>query len=117
MDIRYERQLKRGLLEIIVLNLLSEKETYGYQLLQELDEKSDGVFKIKEGTMYPILYRLEDDGLIASCWSLPRDKNVSKKFYVITDKGREILKELLMLWSRMDQCANKFLRKAESADE
>ena len=55
MDVRYERQLKRGLLEIIVLKLLSQGRAYGYQLLQRLDQESGGLFRIKEGTLYPIL--------------------------------------------------------------
>lgn len=51
MDVRYERQLKRGLLEIIVLKLLSQGRAYGYQLLQRLDQESGGLFRIKEGTL------------------------------------------------------------------
>lgn len=65
MDTRYERQLKRGVLEIVVLKLLSQGRAYGYQLLQRLDQESGGLFRIKEGTLYPILYRLEDDGLFS----------------------------------------------------
>lgn len=86
MDVRYERQLKRGLLEIIVLKLLSQGRAYGYQLLQRLDQESGGLFRIKEGTLYPILYRLEDDGLIVSEWSVPEDKSVAKKYYRCTPR-------------------------------
>ena len=56
MNPKYERQLKKGVLEILVLHLLSEQDMYGYQLIMALDERSQGMFKLKEGTLYPILY-------------------------------------------------------------
>lgn len=87
MDTRYERQLKRGVLEIVVLKLLSQGRAYGYQLLQRLDQESGGLFRIKEGTLYPILYRLEDDGLVVSEWSIPEDKSVAKILPLYAERG------------------------------
>ena len=113
MDARYERQLKRGLLEIIVLKLLAQERAYGYQLLQTLDRESGGLFRIKEGTLYPILYRLEDDGLAVSEWSVPEDKSVAKKYYRCTPAGEAALAELLDLWRRFDDAANHFLNCEE----
>ena len=110
MDTRYERQLKRGVLEIVVLKLLSQGRAYGYQLLQRLDQESGGLFRIKEGTLYPILYRLEDDGLVVSEWSIPEDKSVAKKYYRCTPKGEEALVELLELWRKFDRVANHFYK-------
>ena len=95
----YERQLKKGVFEILVLQLLIKEEKYGYQLISELKNKSDGVFTLKEGTLYPILYRLEDDGLVVSRWSIPSGKEVSRKYYAITDEGRTTLEELKILWN------------------
>ena len=109
MNIRYERQLKRGVLEILVLKLISKEPTYGYQLLSDMDMKSHGLLKIKEGTLYPILYRLEDDGLIESCWSIPKDKDMSKKYYVITDLGKETLGELIELWESFNLAINHII--------
>lgn len=109
MDVRYERQLKRGMLEIIVLKMISEAPTYGYQLLNEMDRQSSGLFKIKEGTLYPILYRLEDDGMIKSEWSIPKDREVSKKYYTITPKGAENLKELIVLWGTFETTVTHIL--------
>lgn len=98
MTERYERQMKKGVLEILVLKLLNEKEQYGYQLISELRSRSGEYFVLKEGTLYPILYRLEDDGLVTSQWSVPKGKEVSKKYYQITEKGVIILKETIALW-------------------
>lgn len=90
-------------MEILVLKLLSEKEKYGYQLISELRSRSGEYFILKEGTLYPILYRLEDDGLVTSEWSVPSGKEVSKKYYRITDKGMTVLEETVNLWERFSR--------------
>lgn len=95
---KYEQQMKKGVLEMLVLQLLSEEEKYGYQLICELKEKSNEMFLLKEGTLYPILYRMEDDGLVVSRWSQPKGKEVSKKYYSLAKEGRDTLEELKTLW-------------------
>ena len=67
-ETRLERQLKKGVLEMLVLRLVCQKPGHGYELLARMDRRSHGAFRLKEGTLYPILYRLEDDGLIVSSW-------------------------------------------------
>lgn len=57
--------LKRGTIELMLLTLLKEGDKYGYELSQTLEERSDGLFTIKESTMYPTLYRLQSKGLIS----------------------------------------------------
>lgn len=69
MEDRFAQQLKKGVLEMLVLKLICAKPAYGYELLSELKISSQGRFCLKEGTLYPILYRLEDDGMIRSQWS------------------------------------------------
>lgn len=88
-----EIQLKKGVIEILILKLLSQEKMYGYQLLQELDNKSNGVFKMKEGTLYPVLYRLEDNGYITSIWEDsgskdPGRRSMPRKYYQITESGQ-----------------------------
>ena len=80
MNVKYERQLKKGIFEILVLSLLAENDKYGYQLISEMEEKSGGMFKVKEGTLYPILYRLEDEGLVVSKWSEPKEREMVRKY-------------------------------------
>lgn len=99
MNPKYEKQIKKGVLEILVLKLLEDKEKYGYQLISELQEKSSGMFTLKEGTLYPILYRLEDEQLVISRWSEPKGKEISRKYYQITNKGTQELEELYQLWN------------------
>ena len=79
MEDRFAQQLKKGVLEMLVLKLICEKPAYGYELLSELKKSSQGRFCLKEGTLYPILYRLEDDGMIRSQWSTPRGARHRRK--------------------------------------
>ena len=68
MEDRFLQQLKKGVLELLVLESVCCGSTYGYALLGHLKARSGGLFALKEGTLYPILYRLEDEGFIASGW-------------------------------------------------
>lgn len=101
MNEKYIRQMKKGVLDMLVLKLLSKEQKYGYQLIHELKEKSGELFILKEGTLYPILYRLEDDGLVQSCWSSPEGKQMARKYYQITAQGKQALFEIGELWKRM----------------
>ncbi len=101
MNEKYIRQMKKGVLDMLVLKLLSKEQKYGYQLIHELKEKSGELFILKEGTLYPILYRLEDDGLVQSCWSSPEGKQMARKYYQITAQGKQALCEIGELWKRM----------------
>lgn len=101
MNDKYIRQMKKGVLDMLVLKLLETEQKYGYQLINELKEKSGELFILKEGTLYPILYRLEDDGLVESCWSSPKGKQMARKYYQITEQGRTALEEIGQLWIQM----------------
>ena len=109
MKQKYEQQMKKGVMEMLVLQLLSEEEKYGYQLICELKEKSSEMFLLKEGTLYPILYRMEDDGLVVSRWSEPKGKEVSKKYYYITEEGQCTLTALKNLWKSFSENVNNIL--------
>ena len=114
MNPKYEQQMKKGVLEMLVLKLLSEKEKYGYQWISELKEKSGEMFLLKEGTLYPILYRLEDEELVISRWSEPKGKEVSRKYYAVTKKGREILTQLSGLWTEFSVKVSGIMSYEES---
>ncbi len=101
MNSKYLKQMKKGVLDMLILKLLQKNEKYGYQLISELKEKSGESFVLKEGTLYPVLYRLEDDGLVESSWSGPRGKQMARKYYRITEKGLEALTEINGIWTEM----------------
>jgi PadR family transcriptional regulator PadR len=108
--ISIDKQLKKGVLDIIVLKLLSEKDMYGYELMQVLDQKSDGYYRLKEGSLYPVLYRLEDNRLIKSYWkSKEARKAIPRKYYSITEKGKEMIDVLIEKWNQFMAVSNKIL--------
>ena len=86
MNQKYESQMKKGMLDMLVLKLLEKEPKYGYQIISELREKSGDRFVLKEGTLYPILYRLEDDGLILSQWQQSSGEKGTQK--ILSDHGR-----------------------------
>ena len=98
---KYESLMKKGVLDMLVLKLLEKEEKYGYQIISELKEKSHDHFRLKEGTLYPILYRLEDDQYVESRWSEAEGKKVPRKYYVITEEGRKALQEIYSLWENI----------------
>ena len=86
-----------GNIDPLLLYLIFEQPIYGYQVIKELETRSQGYFKFKEGTLYPVLHRLEREGLIRSQWqTLPTGRQ--RKYYHITDKGRSALAERQSQW-------------------
>ncbi|VEU79950.1 PadR family transcriptional regulator [Haploplasma axanthum] len=96
-------ELKRGVQIIAVLTFLKEPQ-YGYSLLSIL-EKND--VNIESGTLYPLLRRLESQGLLTSSW----DTNESRprKFYVLNKEGIETLEELIEIWVSMQENMNRII--------
>lgn len=111
------KQIKKGILKILILKLLQQEKKYGYELLVEMSKKSKGFFKVKEGTLYPILYKLEDDGLVISEWEIPHDKMRVKKYYSITQKGKDELKELIVFWNLLSTKVQDFLLEDNEYEE
>ena len=91
--------LQKSMAEMLVLAILNKGDMYGYQLIQTLKESSSNFFLLKEGTLYPILYRLEENGFAISQWTTPKDGKAPKKFYQITVAGKKELERQLALWS------------------
>ena len=90
-------RLMRGSTDSLLLYLISQQPKYGYQIIKELERKSQGYFKFKEGTLYPALHRLERTGLILGKWRvLPGGRQ--RRYYHITDKGRYTLVEKRNQW-------------------
>lgn len=109
LDDRFLQQLKKGVLEMLVLEAICEGPTYGYALLTGLKENTGGFFVLKEGTLYPILYRLEDEGLIQSCWSAPEGRTSPKKIYTATPAGCSAQRERQKIWRDFTAIVNTYL--------
>ena len=113
MDDRFLQQLKKGVLELLVLETICRKSTYGYELLTSLKNQSDALFALKEGTLYPILYRLEDDGLICSSWSQGEGRIAPKKIYEATEEGRRERQHRWEIWKTFSATVNNFFPEGD----
>ena len=91
----YLQELRRGLIVMAVLSQLSEPQ-YGYSLIKQLDEKQ---FEVDQGTLYPLLRRLEERGLIGSDWVV--DEPRPRKYYQINPTGEAILADLKKEWGSL----------------
>lgn len=111
MTDKYERQMKKGVLDMLVLRLLKSEAKYGYQIIQEMREKSEETFLLKDGTLYPVLYRLEDDGLVVSKWSSAVGKQVPRKYYEITEEGIQTLARIEDVWRRISDGIGKIMEE------
>ena len=108
MEERFMQQLKKGVLEMLVLELVCQAPGYGYELLTRLKQDSGGLFALKEGTLYPILYRLEDEGMIQSSWSKGEGRTTPKKIYSATEAGMEYRLNQWELWKNLVATVNGF---------
>ena len=84
-------QLRKGVLELAVMGVLYHERHYGYSLVGVLCER--GSISLKEGTIYPILARLDRDGLVGSEW-VESDQGPPRKYYTLTASGRQLFDEL-----------------------
>lgn len=106
-----QKQFKKGILDIIVLNLLSENDAYGYEIISQLDASSDGYYLLKEGSLYPVLYRLEDKFFIESYRKEElAERAVPRKYYRITPEGMRHLIEMKEEWVQFSKITNKLLK-------
>ncbi len=93
---QFKKQFKKGLLELVILKLLTEKDHYGYSLIQQVNKKSNDSLELKEGTLYPIMYRLEDQKLIENYWKTAEEgRGKPRKYYRVTELGKEKCNDML----------------------
>jgi len=105
---KVNKELLKGSTVILVLSLLEQKSMYGYEMIKELQKKSNGVFEFKEGTLYPILHSLEANNFIESYWD--ENEGVRKrKYYRITEAGKKESKEKQQEWKVFTEAMDQVL--------
>jgi PadR family transcriptional regulator PadR len=94
-------QMRKGTTVMAILKLLADVDEplHGYEMMQRLEARSEGVFEFREGLIYPTLHRMQREGLLESRW-LGKPGQRRRKMYTITDKGRERLQTELETWER-----------------
>ena len=101
----YRRELLKGSTETLLLSLLSDEAMYGYQLVKEMDKRSSGYFRFKEGTLYPALHRLERDNLVMGSWETSATGQ-NRRYYNITLKGQTRLASMIAEWNLFTKAVN-----------
>lgn len=96
-----------GSSRMLILSLLEEKSYYGYELIKTLKARSNDIFDMKEGTLYPILHKLENDEFI--CSSNQEVSGRTRKVYTITEKGLKILAKEKEDWQEFSMAVNQVL--------
>jgi len=94
----YVCQLLRGVVEPLLLFIIGELPIYGYEIARELEGRSEGYFNLTASTLYSALRRLESRGLVASSWQ--QISKQRRRYYELTEKGRQILAEELAQWQK-----------------
>jgi PadR family transcriptional regulator, regulatory protein PadR len=84
------QQLRKGSTPLLILSVLAEEPMYGYQIMRELERRSEGYFSMTAALLYPALHQLELDGLLKSDWQDGQGKR-KRKYYSITPKGKKAL--------------------------
>ncbi len=84
-----------------VLTILNRQETYGYAIIRRMNELSEGDISWKEGMLYPVLHRLEDEKIITSRWRIT-ERGRKRKYYRLTTKGKRSLEAERNQWMRVD---------------
>jgi PadR family transcriptional regulator, regulatory protein PadR len=102
----YSKELLKGAADTLVLSAFAESDKYGYQVVKELERRSEGYFCLKEGTLYPILHRLERQGLLSARWeTMPNGSE--RRYYALTAKGRRALSDKLNEWQTFAQAVGR----------
>lgn len=104
---KISKELLKGSTKMLILEMVKDENMYGYQMIKKLKEKSNNVFEFKEGTLYPILHSLEEEGLILSYWDDTTGKK--RKYYAITTKGKKSLKEKNEEWKIFSESVNRVI--------
>ncbi len=103
-------QFKKGVLELCVLSMLVHKDCYGYELVYEISKRID----ISEGTIYPLLRRLKDEGLM-STYLQESGEGPPRKYYTLTDEGKRKERELRDEWMHFTVSVGELLEAVPCA--
>ena len=100
---------RRGVMSLVLLSLLRREDMYGYQLVQEIERSSGGRIVTKEGSLYPVLYRLVDQGYVSDR-QVQVGKRMKRVYYHIEPAGEEKLRELIAEYEETTQGVLQIIR-------
>jgi DNA-binding PadR family transcriptional regulator len=110
---RFSSELVRSSTDLVILTLLRHKPMYGYEILVSLADRGNGEFQFKQGTLYPLLYRLEREGWIRARWETP-PTGKKRKVYSLTADGKKVQRARCEEWARFTKAVNSILTECNN---
>lgn len=107
-----DKELLKGSTPMLVLAVLAERPSYGYEIAKRIEERSDGILEGKEGTLYPLLHQLEAKKLLRSHKEEVAGR--TRKYYRITHKGKAELAKMLSKWKSFSEAVDKTVATAKN---
>lgn len=104
----FDKGLIGGSTVLLILSLLEEGDRYGYEIMRELELRSDNAFQFKEGTLYPVLHKLENNGYVES-YKEKGERGRARKYYKITRNGKKQLAKEKKKWNMFSMSVNKVI--------
>ena len=104
-----EKSLVSGSMSLLVLKLLEDGDLYGYQMIDELRRRSDDTFRLRAGTLYPLLHGLEEKGLVTA-YEQTADSGKTRRYYHLTRQGRDTLREKESAWNAYARAMGRVLK-------
>lgn len=104
---KINRELLKGSTDLLVLSVIKNENMYGYQMIKEIKAKSDDLFEFQEGTLYPILHKLEEKKYISSYWNEVSGKK--RKYYAITNDGKKHYEAKKEEWKKFSESVNQVI--------
>lgn len=110
-----QSSFRRGVMSMVILSLLKREDMYGYQLVQETEKQSGGRLTTQEGSLYPVLYKLLDQGLISDRKVLV-GKRMTRVYYHLEPAGEERLKELIQEYEEVTRGVFQIIKGEDNLD-
>ena len=104
-----DKGLVSGSMALLVLKLLEGRDLYGYQMIEELRRRSDDTFRLRAGTLYPLLHGLEEKGCVTA-YERTADSGKARRYYHLTERGRDALREKEDAWDAYARAVGRVLK-------
>ena len=107
-NLSYSSEILRGNTDTIILGILREKNSYGYEIMKNIIKRGNGLVDIKDATIYTAFKRMEKEELITSYWG-DEDDGARRKYYSVTSKGRELYLQKVKEWKEINMVLNNLI--------
>ncbi|HWG89329.1 MAG TPA: PadR family transcriptional regulator [Candidatus Thermoplasmatota archaeon] len=107
---RWTQQIRKGSTKLAILQLVGERDRYGYEIVQDIRDRTRGILQLAEGNIYPALHALEGEGHITSYWKEVEPGVPPRKYYRLTPSGRTLHERLVTEWKDYSAAIARLLK-------